>query len=66
MPRVNPEGYFFAYFLIQEAIAMTEIYFYKEYILILRDGGEIFKFDKGSCQYDAFADAHDYLIAFFC
>lgn len=45
---------------------MTEIYFYKEYILILRDGGEIFKFDKGSCQYDAFADAHDYLIAFFC
>lgn len=45
---------------------MTEIYFYKEYILILRNDGGIFKFDKGTYQYDSFAKAHDYLIAFFC
>ena len=66
-PGIIP-GLFFCVSPLEEAIAMeymTEIYFNKAAILIIRDG-HYYKFDIDTPQYNALADIHDSVVAFMC
>ena len=44
---------------------MTEMYFKREFILIVQDGVH-YRFEIGTPQYNALADMHDFVLAFMC
>ena len=43
----------------------TKFLFFRECILVIWDG-EVYRFYKGTEQYNYLADMHDYFVAFMC